>query len=359
MRVLKVSPLKRFVSVVPETTLDLLNLYRVVDVGDLVYCVTSRELKKERRNGSVDSMRVMVELGVEVADKKLDPMMKRVDFLGVIKYESRELGLVGKHHSIHVSVGDEISIETRKNFPKIEAMAKYYRGTQTAKNVNIILVDDESIAVYSAGGKGLRTLFQKTIVEGKREPEQRSTLLKKLYTEALDKIGGEEDIYVYGPSVLVDEFLNTVKRKKPDVYRRIRKTGYVSTTDYAGLSELLRAGGLSELRETVKTVADVEDVEQLLKILATEPMKAAIGVRESLNALQMNAAEKILLAEDLLWQKIDDEQVASLLDKAESYGTAVRVISSGSEASEKLLSLGGVAALLRFPVDVSVLRQGS
>ncbi|MEM2036771.1 MAG: hypothetical protein QXG21_04350, partial [Candidatus Caldarchaeum sp.] len=66
MRVLKVSPLKRFVSVVPETTLDLLNLYRVVDVGDLVYCVTSRELKKERRNGSVDSMRVMVELGVEV-----------------------------------------------------------------------------------------------------------------------------------------------------------------------------------------------------------------------------------------------------------------------------------------------------
>ncbi|MCS7109907.1 MAG: hypothetical protein NZ956_00360, partial [Candidatus Caldarchaeum sp.] len=356
-KVLKISPLKRLVSVVPETTLDLLNVYRVVEAGDLVYSLTSRELKKERRDGSVDSVRVTVELGVELLEKRLDPMVKRVDLHGVIRYESKELGLVGKHHSIHLGVGDEITVESRKNYPRLEAMAKYYRANTMGKETALILVDDESIAVYAAGPPGMKQVYRRTFTEGKREPEERAKAVKKAYGEAVEKIGEKVDVYVFGPSVLVDEFASFVKREKPDFLNRVKRTGFVSATDSAGVSELLRSGALHELREMVKAVADMEEVEELMKTLATEPSKAAVGFREVANALRMRAVEKLLAAEEYLWNHLENPDVSSMIEGAETSAAVVRVISTGTEASEKLVSLGGVAALLRYPVEPSILKN--
>ncbi|MEM4495147.1 MAG: hypothetical protein QXE96_05055 [Candidatus Caldarchaeum sp.] len=357
MRVVKISPLKRLVTVVPESTLDLLNVYRVLEPGDVVYAVTSRELKKERRDGSVDSVRVVVELGVEVAEKSLDPMLKRLDLLGVIRYESRELGLVGKHHSIHVSVGDELTVESRKNFPRLEAMARYYREPGVKKGVALVLVDDESLGVYRAEPSGMRVIFHEAVVEGKREPEQRQKALQKIYAAAAEKLGDAGDVYVFGPSITVDEFITYLKREKPNLYQRVKKTGFVSTTDHAGVSELMRGGMLRELGEEVKAVADVLDVEELMRVLATEPGKASLGFVETLNALRMGAVEKVLVSEDFLWSKHMDKNVWELIDGAEAFGASVRVISTGSEAADKLNGLGGVAAFLRYPVDPTVLRR--
>ena len=357
MRVVKISPLKRLVTVVPESTLDLLNIYRVLEVGDVVYAVTSRELKKERRDGSVDSVRVAVELGVEVLEKSLDPMLKRLDLLGVIRYESRELGLVGKHHSIHVSVGDELTVESRKNFQRLEAMAKYYRGPGIRRDVALVLVDDESLGVYRAEPSGMRVLFHETVAEGKREPDQRQKALQKIYAAAAEKLKDVDEVYVFGPSVTVDEFVSYLKREKPILYQRVKKTGFVSTTDQAGVSELLRGGVLRELSEEVKAVADVIDVEELMRVLATEPGKASLGFVETLNALRMGAVEKVLVSEDFLWSRYMDKDVWELVDRAEAHGASVRVISTGSEATDKLNGLGGVAAILRYSVDPSLLRR--
>ncbi|MEM2871272.1 MAG: hypothetical protein QXX19_01915 [Candidatus Caldarchaeum sp.] len=357
MRVLKVSPLKRFVSVVPETTLDLLNLYRVVDVGDVVYSVASRELKRERRDGSVDSERVAVELGVEVSGKRLDPMMKRVDFHGIIKYVSRDLGLEGKHHSIHLGVGDEITIESRSNYPRLEAMAKHYRAPSTSKNTAVVLVDDEGVAVYTASDKGLKPLYRKSVSSRKMEPEERSRMMHKIYGEAVEEAGKTDEIYVFGPSVMVDEFINHVKRLDKQLAGRVKKTGYASSTDFGGVSEVLRNKGLHELREVVKDVADAEEVETLMETLAKDPSRTALGLDECFKAFSMKAVEKLLIAEDYLWTMMTDERVAQMLDQAESYGVDVRVISSPGESLDKLMSLGGVACLLRYSIDPTLLRE--
>ncbi|MDW8360277.1 MAG: hypothetical protein RMK31_06825 [Candidatus Caldarchaeum sp.] len=355
---MKISPLKRLVSVVPETTLDLLNVYRVVEAGDLVYSLTSRELKKERRDGSFDSERVVVELGVEVLEKRLDPMVKRVDFHGVVRYESRELGFMGKHHSIHLGVGDEITVESRRNYPRLEAMASYYRGAPLKKNVAVVLVDDEGLTVYDASPTGFKLVLQKTVSSRKMDPEERAKTIQKAYDEAVEKTKKAEELYVFGPSVAVDEFVNHVKRTNRETSARIRKTGYVSTTGFGGVSEILRNKTLHELRESVKAIADAEEVEELLENLAKDPSKVALGVDESYTAFGMKAVEKILFAEDFLWSSMADERVEQMLEKADSYRVDVRVVSSGSEASDKLMSLGGVACILRYSVEPSLLREG-
>ncbi|MEM4281764.1 MAG: hypothetical protein QW470_05415 [Candidatus Caldarchaeum sp.] len=358
MRVVKISPLKRVVTVVPETTLDLLNLYRVLQAGDMVYAVTSREVKKERGDGSFDSERVRLEIGVELVRKELDPLTRRLNLHGVIRYESREFGLVGKRHSIHLGVGEEITVESRKNYPRLESMASYYRGAPIKKAATVVMVDDEGIAVYVASQTGLNPIYRKTISAGKEAPEDRVKEKTKIYAEAVEKTADAESLFIFGPSIMVEEFANYVKREKKELAGRIKKTGYVSTTDSAGVSELLRNKSLHELREAVKAIADVEEVEEFIELLVKDPSRTALGMKETLAALSMKAVEKMLVAEDFLWYNLVDENFEKLLDKADSYKVVVRVISSGTEACEKLMSLGGLACILRFAVEPSLLREG-
>ncbi|MEM2986215.1 MAG: hypothetical protein QXZ71_04075, partial [Candidatus Caldarchaeum sp.] len=247
--------------------------------------------------------------------------------------------------------------ESRKNFQRLEAMAKYYRGPGIRRDVALVLVDDESLGVYRAEPSGMRVLFHETVAEGKREPDQRQKALQKIYAAAAEKLKDVDEVYVFGPSVTVDEFVSYLKREKPILYQRVKKTGFVSTTDQAGVSELLRGGVLRELGEMVKAVADVIDVEELMRVLATEPGKASLGFVETLNALRMGAVEKVLVSEDFLWSRYMDKDVWELVDRAEAHGASVRVISTGSEATDKLNGLGGVAAILRYSVDPSLLRR--
>ncbi|MEM4536460.1 MAG: hypothetical protein QXP92_04395, partial [Nitrososphaerota archaeon] len=102
--------------VLPENTLDLLNIFRLVSIGDVMYSETNREIKKERADGRFDSERVSVTFGIMVEKKFVDPLLRRISFTGRIVYESRELDLVGKYHTVHVVPGVELKIESRERF---------------------------------------------------------------------------------------------------------------------------------------------------------------------------------------------------------------------------------------------------
>ncbi|MCS6768814.1 MAG: hypothetical protein NZ570_00040, partial [Candidatus Caldarchaeum sp.] len=214
------------------------------------------------------------------------------------------------------------------------------------------------LTVYDASPTGFKLVLQKTVSSRKMDPEERAKTIQKAYDEAVEKTKKAEELYVFGPSVAVDEFVNHVKRTNRETSARIRKTGYVSTTGFGGVSEILRNKTLHELRESVKAIADAEEVEELLENLAKDPSKVALGVDESYTAFGMKAVEKILFAEDFLWSSMADERVEQMLEKADSYRVDVRVVSSGSEASDKLMSLGGVACILRYSVEPSLLREG-
>ena len=359
LRVAKVDDVKRLIEVIPETTLDLLNLFRVVAVGDVLHSYTTREMKKERADGSYDSERMRIKIAIEVEKKTLEPMMKRVSFLGRIIYESRDAGLEGKYHSIHVTPGQSITVECRKEFQRLRSFAEYYRrSSSTGGEVMLVLVDDEGIAVTRINNTGVKTLYEKHLPSsGKQEPDERLEAVRKLYSgaaEALEKEikrTGEDnaEVLIFGPSVFVSEYLNFLKRNKKELLRFVKKSGE-ATAGNAGVAELLRGGQLKEYANRLKVVADAEAVERLLAIMARDPSMVAIGVEEVLRAVEMGAVEMLLVSEDFLWEHLTEEKIERLLGYAESTRADVRVVSSGLEASDKLAALGGVAATLRYSI---------
>jgi protein pelota len=70
----------------------------------------------------------------------------------------------------------------------------------------------------------------------------------------------------------------------------------------------------------------------------------AYGLREVREAIGYGAAEQVLIADTLL----RDKEVMHLIDDAETQRATIIVLSSEFEPGERLVALGGIAALLRY-----------
>jgi len=113
------------------------------------------------------------------------------------------------------------------------------------------------------------------------------------------------------------------------------------------------AQGLQELVTKSQDVLAKEDIieEQLavnrfLETLNKRPKFATYGEEQTKKAAEMGAIELLLISED-----IDENLAEKLSEQVENSGGAWLLISRASREGEQLAALGGLGAVLRFPVE--------
>lgn len=362
MIVKKVDEVKRSLTLVPESGLDLLNVFRLVQPGDILFSETSRELKRERAWGRPDSERVTVTLGIEVEKKNVDPLMRRVSFGGRIVYESRPLDLVGKYHTIRLHPGVEVIVRRARGFERLMAFASNYLGSRRRRRGRVFLcvaLDNEGVAVAEFSDAGLKTLYSERISSFDKEAfQEREKEFEERFGEVVEVLRGylrkreDAEVVVLGPQIFVDDFMRFLKREGKDVLKRVGRTGYVSVGSEEGVLEAMRSGALREYAEAVKPLRDAAEAERFIEEMSRNPEKVALGLWEVLEAWRLGAVKKVLASESFLWEHIAEEDVARLLDAVESGKLEMQVLLDGLEASEKVSGFGGIVAFLRYPLPL-------
>ncbi len=94
-------------------------------------------------------------------------------------------------------------------------------------------------------------------------------------------------------------------------------------------------------------------IEELLARLARGKNDTNYGFIEVEKAVNYGAVERLLVADSSLRETTDENRriMEKLMKNVEDARGTVMVISTEHEAGTKLLSLGGIAALLRFPLS--------
>ena len=78
----------------------------------------------------------------------------------------------------------------------------------------------------------------------------------------------------------------------------------------------------------------------------------AYGVDEVERAAKIGAIERLVLADIMLRESTDEKRllIEAIMMEVEQKGGSTMVVSTEHEAGTKLVALGGVAAILRFPI---------
>lgn len=333
LRILKKDLRHNTVVLVPENPDDLWLISEIVGKGDIVGGKTLRSIKIERGDTHTS---VRKSIFVRVSVEKVDFEESQLRASGrIIECSEGERGW----HAFEIMPNESVSIE--REWKKYELQRLDDAKVKHPKV--LICVMDDGEADFFVLTEKLQPLASFRGVTGKTYGQENR---EKYYGE-LVKYMQDKDcfrIILAGPGFAKDDLMKLVKETGGSLASKIIMDG-IAHTGEAGVRELLRRGIVEKLVKSSAVAEQTRLVEKFFSELAADG-KVMYGPKEVENAVEMGAVSMLLVSDKLVREK------DSLLKTAESRGAEVKIIYSNHEAGERLLSMGGLAAFLRYKIGI-------
>jgi protein pelota len=358
LKINRVDLKKGFAKVMPESLDDLWHLYNIIVKRDEVHARTTRQVKPDDQYARpTKAKRVPVTLGVQVEKMYWDRVLNRLRINGIVIAAPEKLNIKGSRHTIDITVNTHLTI-IKKRWQRHELDRLKRASKITAAPLTIISIDDEDYCVAVLRQYGIDVKAgERTKLPGKFEAEKRMKAKQVFFKSALKSLREawlrlNSPIVVLGPGFIKDDFVEYVNKENRDVAASIVGVKGVNSAGLSGIQESLRSGILSNVLQHVRVADEMKAMEEFLARLGKGRGTVTYGLADVENAANFGAVEKLLVADSTLRENSDENRVAleKLMKTVEEARGDIMVLSTEHEAGTKLLSLGGIAALLRFPL---------
>ena len=359
MKIIEYEEKKGILRVVPEDVDDLWVLYNVIHQGDYISARTSRGIKNEEEaTRPSKGKRVVISLGINVEKLTLNSIDNRLRVNGVIKDAPDKFSLIGSHHTISITLDKPITIIKNRWLRHDIERIKF--ATRNVDNkIIIVSMDDEKgcVAVLRQHGIDIGAEIESRLPR-KREIKKRENVFLTFFKSILNELiyvwnKNQSLIVVIGPGFWKENFVKFVKDRQPEIFRSITAIRNVGNGGVAGVNEAVRSGILRIVSRRLRVIEETRAVEEMLSRLGAQNGHISYGFENVKRAINSGAVDLLLVADTLLRtpdEKNREAMEAHLRDVEKMRGR-VMIISSEHEAGDKLLSLGGIAAILRYSLD--------
>nr|AIA12238.1 eRF1 domain 1 [uncultured bacterium] len=332
MKLLSLDPKRTQAVVQPQSTQDLWRLSTLLEAGDVVTGKTERKIKVNEDTVA----RKPIVLSVTVTKTELQGDMLRVSGTTV---EGMDDIPKGSHHTINVSVHDQITIDKEWLGWQLEKLQE-----EDTHPILILLMDREEalFAVLRREPEILATIkgtVQKKGIDGG------SPYWQELATE----LGHYDDrirplhIIVASPAFFKEYVINLL----PDHLKKKTVGATISATGEAALSELIRRPEVKQVLSQERYSQETTLVDALMEAIHKE--KAGWGIAEVAELVPIGALQTLLVTVNFLNGARNDgtyDEVSALMKTAESTKAAVHVLDTS--AADQVDKLGGIAGVKRW-----------
>ena len=332
------------IKILLESMDDLWHLRNIVIPTDLVWADTHR--RKEEKSDKIRTERAekrRMRLGIRVEKVEFQDYQDKVRILGVIEEGPQD---IGQHHTLLLGPGDKLSIfksEWRKH-----ELDRIMSAVKEARRPSIFFVplDDTEAAVFVMSQFSLRELGNIALTgtgkmyESKTDAKSYFEEIANILVASVDK----EPVVVLGPGFAKERFIAFLREKHPEMAKRatVLSSGQ---TGAAGVYEVVKKGLGGKVVEDTRLVVETNLMEDLLsRISRGDPV--TYGPRQVEEAAKAGAVEVLLITEERVRIPLGEE----LMKTTEKLGGRVEILSNNHDAGKRLESLGGYAAILRYPI---------
>ncbi|MBS7624261.1 mRNA surveillance protein pelota [Candidatus Bathyarchaeota archaeon] len=347
------------VTVVPEFLDDFWILYTVIQKNDVAYARTSREVRLSNRYERLEKgKRISVTLGLRVESVYWDRSLNRLRIHGIVCDAPEDIGAMGSHHTLNITLNTPLTIIKRRwldyHIKQIERAA-----TGRATPIIIVSVDDEGYCVAVLREASLDIVAEEHIsLPGKHMVDERQRILNEMFKSLTNLLDGLIKTYgdliiIIGVGFIKEMYVRFLREEAPSIYKKVVDVKSVNSSGRSGVYEAMRSGILTKALQHARMVQEASIVEEVLRRLGMGRGDAVYGLSEVARAASFSAVEELIVTDEMLRESSDEDLLLleEVLRSVEDKGGRVRVVSIEHEAGLKLKSLGGIAALLRFPVN--------
>jgi protein pelota len=345
-----------FVKVVPDTQDDLWHLYNIIYKGDEVYAYTSRAIKSDTESSRPKSAeRFSAFMGVTVENVSWDKFLGKLRVHGLICH-APDIVPTGAHHTLSIALNQPVTI-VKKEWPK-HLLDRIKRANETEKPILIISIDDEGFAVAETKQYGVEIKVEERMkLPGKNEADKRVEATKGYFKRAAASVNqlwqqNHNPIVIVGAGFVKNDFAKYMSEEAREMAKAVADIKSVNNGGTSGIYEALRSGVLLKAANQLRIVEETGVVEEVMKRLGKGEGTVVYGLDAVENAVNMGAVERLVVADVTLRDSPDELRlkIETLMHDVEKRNAQITVVSSEHEAGAKLLSLGGIVGLLRFPI---------
>ncbi|HNX17351.1 MAG TPA: mRNA surveillance protein pelota [Methanoregula sp.] len=320
----------------PESIDDLWHLRHLVAPGDLVFATTFRSVESATDKIRPEKVEKRpVRLGIRVEKVEFSEHGMRLRISGII-----ESGIdTGSFHTLNVETGYEISVIRLWRPVDLERVERAVKSSVFGV-IHILTLEEGEAELFRLRQYGPESVITIAAGSGKGQETDTRTGFFDSLVKTIAEISGP--LIIAGPGFIKDDFVKHAKNKNSAPAGRAivvetRRIGRGAVQDVIGVGTLDKLIGDIQLSREVKLMDEL-----LLRI--SQDGAVAYGKKQVETAIEFGAVDKVLLADTLL----RDPTVVPLIENAERMQAAIVVLSTEFEPGERLVALGGIAALLRY-----------
>ncbi|KAB8360604.1 hypothetical protein FH972_024342 [Carpinus fangiana] len=376
------------VVLLPTEPEDMWHLYNLIRPHDLLRAPAIRKVTDTAGTGSTVSRTVRTTFTIRVKSLDFDPHASELHVSGIIA-EENEVVSMGRHHTLDLELQrqftltkdpedkggdgwDSVALHTLKEATDIRKQAEVYAVVMQEGLANICVITEHqtilrqrveaSIPRKRAGhggeahDKGLAKFFDTL----------QATLLRHLDVDAMMAEERRPPLLLASPGFVAQGFQKhlastALKEGNKILGQYVRESVLVahsSSGHVHSLAEVLKQPAVLTKLSDTKYARESQALEKFMELLREDDGRAWYGPREVERAVEKGAVGRgggVLLISNGLFRSYDIAerrkwvQLVEQVQKVE--GGEVRVLSSAHESGKRLEGLGGIGAILTYPLQ--------
>ena len=340
------------ITVVPETVDDLWHLKYILEPGDTVRGDTTRRIQREDETfRDTGGEREHLYVGIIVDDVEFHRFANRLRVSGQIEECSREDQL-GHHHTLNVEIHDEIEIEKQFQPDQLERLHES-ESTSEQPEVAIITVEEARAHIHTVAQYGTE---EYATIHGPTGKGEYARDRAELFGELADAVRHlDVDAYILaGPGFTKQDAYDRLVEEIQNIEDSITVVDTSAAGD-RGVHEVLTRGALEDVQMETRIAREAALIDELKTAIASDD-PATYGIEAVAEAAEFGAVDRLLVLDERLRRERAGEgdwevDIDELVSRVDQQGGEIIVFSSEFEPARELAHLGGIAALLRYPID--------
>ncbi|GAB1320935.1 Translation factor pelota [Madurella fahalii] len=362
------------VSLLIVETEDMWHANNLIAVGDIVRAPTLRKVTVETATGSTVGSSVRINLAVKVKSTFFDPVASELRVSGTVVNENEWVS-IGQHHTLTLrfeKTDIKFTIWKEAGWDSVALQALREALSEDKPEAVAAVVMQEGLANIC-----LITDFR-TVVKQRVEssiPKKRSLAkdtaggMASFYEKTLSTLRNNVDfsiprtLLLASPGFVAQDFRTYMQteatRRGDKSLQRIAKDAVVvhsSTGHVHSLNEVLKSPEVQKTMRDTRFTTETMLMDQFYDRLRMDDGRAWYGTKPVEKAVAEGAVGRgggVLLINNALFRSMDvatRKKYVALVDKVKEDGGEARLLSSDHESGQRLDALGGIAAILTYPI---------
>ncbi|KAH9886185.1 hypothetical protein F4778DRAFT_487108 [Xylariomycetidae sp. FL2044] len=359
------------VSLLPTEPEDMWHANNLIGPDDVIKAHAIRKVTTESKTGSTMSERVHTNLTIRVTSTFFDPGSSQLHVSGTVIEENNFVNL-GQYHTLDLELNrpftiwkkygwDSVAKETLSDALKQDKDGAVAAVVMQEGLANICLITEyrtilkqrvessipKKRSASSDQDSGMRRFFDKTL----------STLLRSV------DFGKPRPLLLASPGFVAGDFKKYMsdegmKRGDKSMMAMAKQATVVhsSSGHLHSLNEILKSSEVTATMKDMKFSKETRFMDELFERLRRDDGRAWYGTGPVEKAVAEGAVGRgggVLMINNSLFRSQDirtRKRYVAMVDKVKEDGGEARILSSDHESGQRLDALGGIAAILTYPI---------